>query len=627
MSGYKTTQDVYRTNFGGINAFATVLRVGQNEAVSISNWDISNKGSIKKRGGIVSSSTNPGAASRSILALGRILDEDYAETYVAVANSDATSGYTLWQASSPTGTWTERYGSYKLASAGTPIITGWVGKAYVANGTDQPLILEPGSNAETMEYASLVEPPSTCTVTSSTNIGATSYYGVTSVTPRGESKMSGVGFNNAGGVNKTSITTSDYNTVSWTPIDGCSSQRVYCATINTSAFRLVAEVSPSANSFRDDTTGFLDLITGVNQYAPQATTAYNTPNDWNTVGPPKGFAIVAAGTDERLFAWRGNTVWASSLRDGLDWFSQNDAFAFLVTGGEDNNVTGVASLSDFILVFSRTNTFVYTGASASTISLQKILKIGCVVHTSIAYVRGDIFFWSEYGPTSFRRIDSGADIEPSLNFNRRIQPVIYEDTNVGQWSNITAHADVKNSRIVWSLAGSGSSTHNKAIVYQYDCDGFTSYDSWTVAYAVANSDFSINAVNVSNNKIATLNSTNADDGAAINATYYTGHYDMQSYARKKRVPYVDVIANREDGSYNVSVTWSFDFGYYTSTAIDLTETTTEGNTVETTSSTTTQHRVYLDGHGNTFQLLFSSNNTSGAEILGWRPAAILKGQR
>ena len=627
MSNYRTVQQISSQNFGGINSNATVLNIGDNQAASIVNWDISSRGSIKKRGGIVSSELNPG--NGEILALAKFLNSSYAEKYAAIASSASVSGYTIWEASSPTGTWTERYGSKTLASAGAPIMAGWIGKLFIANGVNQPLVLDPGTNADTMENASLVVSPATCSAVvalgGGLGDGSTMFYAVTSVTPRGESPIrstSGVGSTTLWFL--ANLTATHTNTVSWIPVDGCSSQRIYYGT-TAIAPQLVAEVSPNTSSFTHDAPGYLN-IGGVTWYPPGVNTAYNTPNDWNTNGPPKGFAIVAKGTDERMFAWRGNTVWASALRNPLNWFAQNDAFAFTLVGGEDNAVTGIASLYDYLLIFTRTNCFVFLGSSSTSITLQKIIPVGCLSHLSICYARGDVWFWSNYGPTSFSRVQAGQDIATATSLADRIRPIVYDQTNTSLWTDICAHVDVPKSRIVWSLAGVGATVHSMAVVYQYDCDGFTTYNNWAIGYPVVNNDFSINAVR---NKvaIATLNSTNADDGAAINAVYSSGHFDMRSWEPRKRVTYTDVVVNRGLGAYSVTLAHSFDYGYYTSSAITMTETSTDSATIGTTSASTTEHRIYTDGMGNAFQLIFTANNTSPCEVVGWRPSVVFKGVR
>lgn len=650
------TQQMWTKNFGGIDSKATVLNIGDNEAADITNWNIGLSGAITRRDGTAPLVTIGDNANPQIVWWSPFYDVDGEERYAAIAK-DASGNLDFFDCDTVGGTYTNRgYTGMTLSGSDAYkyIHANWKGSVIVANGTDTPIYGLYGETIQDMKTASLLDPPTGVEAFGYGDGGVSatnqSLYAVAAVTARGETT---VGYASLNGTTSTGarcktflsgdLNSGDYNRVTWNPVDGAIAYRVYWGSTDsgdsgrnpflgiTNKYTLVGEV-PSTVTLFDDNMAALPAVYKDALYPLQTVNgAYRTWTDWETNGWPKGFAIVARGRDERAFAWRDNYVWASALNNPLDWLALNDAFAFSVDGGTDKTITGIASLYEYILIFTRTQCFVYTGASSQDITLQKVIGRGCVSHHSIVNVEGDVYFWSDYGPTSFKRIMSGADISSSTDFNKRIQNQIFTDTNVDEWRRIHGYRYIPENRVVWAVPAPNETSNSIAYVFQFDVNGWSKYDNWAFTHCGIDAAYGVYAVREPDangaNALWNLMTGNDDNGTAITASYKTGWYDMRSWDTRKRLIFTDVICDRSVGNYTFSITWSWDYGIQTSLPITCTQTTTDGCTIETTSSTTSEHRVFADGIGSAFQLEFSSTAKLPCQIIGWRPETRGKGIR
>lgn len=420
------------------------------------------------------------------------------------------------------------------------------------------------------------------------------------------------------------------NTVTWTNIANASGYKIIYYDIGAEtrwghgaltqySYYLVDSVGAGVTSYTDNggaVAGYTVTLTD---------SAYNTPSDWNVNGQPEGFAYVGKNREERMLAWRGNTVWASALSEPTNWFREGDAYAFTLLGNEDTAVTGISGLFDYTLIHSKTATFVYSGASANDITLTKVIPVGCSSHNSITYAGADTFWWSNYGPVNGSRVIQGADIAVNVKDVRAIQSLVFEGTNTSAWTKICGETDIVNSRIYWAVPKVAATTNNQTIVLDYSVKGFTRYEGFDfIASCVWNNDVYIAS---SDGSIYKMNSGNTDNGTAITAHYYTGHMDMGSYPMTKRMVWVDVLADRRDGNYSFDFDYVVDMGQIEGTAQTCTHTTTDAQTVETTSSTATEHRCYTTAMGNTFQLQFSTSAVTPLKLVAWRPEIRARGLR
>ena len=343
------------------------------------------------------------------------------------------------------------------------------------------------------------------------------------------------------------------------------------------------------------------------------------------VHQPEGCALVGKSRDERLWAWRGKTVWSSSLSEPTNWMREDDAYVFTVIGGEDTNVTGCGGLFDYTFLFSRTATFVYSGVSPVTINLSKVIPVGCASHGSIVFAGTDLWWWSNYGPTSGARILQGADIAVNTGDSSKIQNLVYQSTNTSAWTKIAGEVDIVNNRVFWAVPQVAASTNNQTIVFNYEVKGFTRYTGFDFVGSCVSSNTVYLAS--SSGKILQMNSGETDNGTAITATYTTGDMDLGSYPMVKRMLWVDVLADRRGGNYSFDFQYWADMGQEISTAQTCTQTTTNGDTITTTSSTATEHRIYCEGIANTFRLIFTTSATTPLKLVAWRPEIRARGVR
>ena len=606
--------------FGGINANATVLNIAENEAASIVNWDIGLDGALTRRLGCAQLAN----LGMPFCHIGKFNALDGSEVFVAVANAK------VWRSTDATN-WTDVTGSVSLTATDGYVGVNYKNKYFIANGNDLPIWIAESGNADTMENESRLDepqPPDAIRVgvaASAYNV----YYCVTAVTPRGETIASGVSAAVGAPDTGTRIDWSsvNYGLVSWVPVPGASKHRIYCCqttgtqdrvngSIAAGAWALVGEVDGTTGIYQDSDPNYILNDSNLPIYVPTTNTAYLTPNDWNLNGHPSGFIVIARGRDERMLAWRGNTVWASGLADPFNWLTPNDAFIFTIAAGKDNRINAIGTLFDYTLIFTRTDGFLYSGASAGTISLEKAVPIGCSSHNSIVTVGDDLYFWSQYGPTTMQRVISGADIKNTTSFNNKIQPLAFA-TAQDQWGKICAYTLPRSNRVVYWIPCAGSTSNNYGLVYQYDVGGWTSYDAWTPVSTVVSATGEVYA-GFSDGYVYEIHSGYTDAGTAITATYETGHLDLNNWEPRKRIPWVDVLADRTAGNYQFSVSWNFDMGRQSWGPVQCTANTTDGNQVVYTSATTTQHRVYSSGIGNTIQLVFTADSVGqNVKIVGY----------
>jgi hypothetical protein len=643
MAGYPGRYDfgIFRKNFGGIDQRASLISVPDNAAFDITNFNIIDGGYIERRGGIsqIYDFGSPVVYFTKFISNGT-------DVFFAV-----TANGKFWSATDLSGPWTERTGSVVWTDFGTTnaIIGASLGsKLVLCNGVDQPLVYVHGSNMQTLKDASLQAVGSTSGTNTKVGAGGagTVVYGVVGVTPRGETVPFFLTVNNIAqptygggqflfpsnpGANTAiaNLTAANYNSLTWVNNGEFTAFKIYRWTVTLSggqyyvyanAAQPIATLGAAASSYQDQTSTVPTVTTALG-----TSTAYNTPADWESSGPPKGMAYVGKNRDERLFAWRGNTIWACGLSECTNWFREDDAFVFTVIGAEDTQIRGIAGLFDYTMIFSRNSCFLYQGASPTTIRLDKVVSMGCLSHNSITYSDVTAWWWSQYGPTSADRILSGADVSMSSSVGDRIQPLIQSITDSARWPFVCGTTDVTNNRVYWGVSKTGSSVNDETIVLQSDVSGFTRYEgfSWVGACSHNNDVY----IGSSDGKIYKMNTGDTDNGTPITATYTTGWMDMGSYSMNKRMAWVDVIVDRRPGNYTFSFNYSVDFGQVTGTAQTATQTTTNGQTIETTSSTATEHRFYTDAIGNCFQLVFSTSSSTPLRLVAWRPEIRARGVR
>lgn len=650
----KYSTELMSRNFGGINRDASIVNIGNNQAYDILNWDIGQRGTIKRRYGWTQLSTIGDAASPLALALFSFPDGDAVTRFAAVAYN-VSGQIVAYEAASPSGPWTECAGGLTFTVTDPVAYVGipWKGKLYIVNGGDPPAVLEYGVSARTLKDASLLSKPTRfdgLMTGAVATTGTFQAYGIAAITPRGKTDVLtwptpvSVGpvwrTNNtigAGGID--GVTT--FFTMSWDAVPGASAYEIYVLTvaatcrtstgIQAGTYVKIDEVPYGTTTWQDtaQTPANAKDVNGNYVYGQTASDAYNTPR-WENYGYPTGGMVWGRGRSERLLLWRGDTIYGCGVSDPLLWWNSGDSIVFTVLGNGDVEIVAGATLFDYLVFFSQRQCWVFNGSGPQDISMDKNIQVGCVGPHALTQVGQDIYLFSQFGPTTFKRIIAGADVSASHSLGDRVKPIVFEETNSSAWNRVTVYSDISNSRVVWILPEAGETQNGMALVYQYDTDSFTKYDGHAFHHVIEDgrNHYALTEQDADTNAVAQLHTGNTDNGTAISATYKTGWFDRNSWQYTKRIVWVDVVASREHGAYSFSVSWNWDYGQYVSSPIPCTHATTDGALVDTTSSLATEHRIFTDGIGNAVQLIFTTSaGDQEIEILGWNPDLRSKGLR
>ena len=601
----RTTQAASIRNFGGLNAKASPMLAAPGEAVSVSNWDMDLSGAITRRDGYVEQSTFGGVSTNHFDTFFKL---DGSAVFVAV------SGGNLFEADTPAGPWANRGGTFTTGDF-TYIGSDLNGQYVLFNGVDKPHVFVPGQAVQTLETASLLTAPTGLTVVSTNGAGVTWQYAVTASTPRGETLTSIAGVTSDG---PTSLTVTAFNALNWVPPAGAFSQTVYRYSSSANVFRKIAILFGTVSSYTDNGSAVEDVYS----YPPTSNTALNTPEDWNTNGQPEGAVVVSRGRNQRMLAWRKNVTWACALSNIYDWYSQNDAFSFEILGGNSNNIKAVATLFDYTVMFSETNSFVYTGSSASDWSLAKILKTGCPSHYAITDIGDQVVLWSQNGPTTVERILSGQDIQTG-SVSAKISPIVFGGTNLSEWRKIRAWHDIQRQRVAFAAPGVGQTKNTFVLLFNYQTKAWTRFDGWEVENIAYDPFGKENYALLSDNSIVKLHSGDTDAVAGIANEYATGHYDAGS-DKKKRQIFLDVFMDGSD-PYFVEVALRHDFATSDSETHSLSydgaTALTNGEPIVDATAGVNTHRLVVTGNVNTVQFVFRDKPTftpqRPARIVGW----------
>lgn len=626
MAGYagRTDQGPQTHLFGGINRQATIVNLKDNEAIDITNWDV-NRGDLKMRPGWSQQSTVTGTTPTYFDIYTR---QDGTTVYIAVVDGK------FYEATSPAGPWTDRssynsvFLSEKTGADGIPIIGVAFGNAYILSGAGQaqPAYSRLNNALVTLENAARLDPPTNTAIVNVGTAGATTYnYVVTALTGRGETISSTVITTTTGNA---TLNSTNFNRITWDPVLGANGgYRVYkYDTVSSTYKALTVGVVSFTTATTFDDTGIAFYSPTINP--PTTNGAYNTPNDWNANGYPEGFAPIAVGKDQRLLAWRKDTVWVSAANNCLDWLTTgaDGAFVFTVYGAVDNRVTAVGSLYDLVGIFTRTNSLFYTGSSATDFTLNRIQGTGCFSPRSLVFIQNDLHLWSQYGPTSLQRIMQGANVS-STDTAEKIRPLVNDDTNKDYWWKIVCYNDVKARKAVWCYPATGAALNSNALVYNYQTGAWTKYSNFAFCGTAANPIGDIFYFSNASPVLFKQGGT-TDNGTAITGTYQTGWYDLSTWMRKRMV-WSDFVVDKRPGPYTINLSVVSNWGQNNTTqAHTMTESTTDGCTLLDTATTANYHRIYTTGDDRSFQYTITCTASANSpSILGWRPDARTKGVR
>jgi len=605
----RLTQQAEVHNFLGINAKSSIVAGISGETVDIVNWDIDLSGAITRRQGYVLQNAFGGADINHFDSFFKL---DGTQIYVVV------SGGNLYEATSPAGPWTNRGATFTTGDF-TYIGCDINGQYLLCNGVDEPVVFIPGSAAQTLKIASLLSPPNSLVVTPTNGTGVVWQYVITSVTPRGES-LPCVPATTMNG--PSALTSLAFNTLTWVPVAGASTQNIYRFNAASNSFNFLAAVQGTANTFTDNGVDTPNIYL----YAPTTNTAYNTPVDWETGGQPEGAFLLSRGKDQRMLVWRGQYAWISALSNVYDWYTVNDAFAITIMGGQKNNITAVNNLFDYTLIFSETNCFLYTGSTYSDFSLSKITSTGCPSHYGITFVGDQGYVWGQNGPVTIARILSGADVETNA-IGEKISPITFGLSNYAQWKKARAWHDLERQRICFAFPSVGSQVNDTILAYNYQVKGWTKFTGWLVENVTYDPVNKINYASLGGVGIVQLHSGVDDSGTAVTNSYTAIYEDFRTYLRK-RIVFLDILMDSSVPDYNVTVKVNLDFQsdptvqqQYKLT-FDGTTAYTDGEAITLQGNLVNTHRCVIQGNPRDCQLIFTENTSEA--YLNPDPSAVHK---
>jgi hypothetical protein len=221
-------------------------------------------------------------------------------------------------------------------------------------------------------------------------------------------------------------------------------------------------------------------------------------------------------------------------------------------------------------------------------------------------------------------VAAGADIKTAA-FGDRVDSFITA-SNKSAWGGIYALKDIKGRRIIWFFPSANSSVNDMALVYYGQIDAWSIWSGWTV-YSSMYDPVSQNVYALlDSGKLVQLCTGTTDNGSNIAWYYETCYLDMRSY-QEKRLLWHDLVVDRASGQYTFTVTTTLDGGRTTLASHTLTDTTTDGGTIETTGSKFTNHRIYEDAHCRFFSIKYSGGTLTGGtpKIIGHRAEVRMTG--
>jgi hypothetical protein len=156
-----------------------------------------------------------------------------------------------------------------------------------------------------------------------------------------------------------------------------------------------------------------------------------------------------------------------SLAEGV---SDASPGAIQISPGDGEKITGLKTLylpvesREILLVFKERSTYMLTGNSADTFSIEKLSgEFGAVSHNSIATVGNDVLFLSEEGVTAI----STATVQGNLTtqfMSRKLQPQM-DNLNRQLLANAWAVHLRQRNEIWWGVTEAGSTENTRILVY------------------------------------------------------------------------------------------------------------------------------------------------------------------
>lgn len=227
---------------------------------------------------------------------------------------------------------------------------------------------------------------------------------------------------------------------------------------------------------------------------------------------------------------------------------------YITIPSQDAKITGLATLFGNLYVFTPNEIHQISGTSYDDfVRVKTSSNVGTVSHWSIQNIENNLVFMSPKGIAVFDGIRS-------TNISDKIQTTLDGLAETRNIYSQSAHYK-KRSQYWLSVSSSGSSTHDRVLVYDY------LNKSWTVFKGI-NANCFINTRRSDNTErlyhgdyggLVYLNdSTSNDNDVAIDGYWKSKAIDLET-SMVKSFRHFTIFAEQE-GSYNLNITYEIDFG-------------------------------------------------------------------
>lgn len=366
-----------------------------------------------------------------------------------------------------------------------------------------------------------------------------------------------------------------------------------------------------------------------------------TGNAANLAGDPPIAEIIAEFQNHIFLA--GNDTYPYRL-----YFSNDgDETTWTVTdyidiGDLTSPITGLMKLHGQLYLFTRKAFYALRGYDRDTFVVDLITEgTGCSSYKSIIAIENDIVFWSDRGPYSFNGITTrylGGNIE-----------ILTADINYNRIQQIIGEVYKAKNQVWWAVSTGSNSNNNKVICMSYlpaALEGKTGISENDIAFSeytgMSFNTFATERSTTTQDRLYAGNYSgyvfrqdqgNNDNGNGVDFSVLTPPINMDLPEEFKRFRYLWIF-NKQQGNYNLSISYKTDFGLGGSTttiSLSVLGASTLWNTLvwgtdSWGGSSIVKSRVPLKAKGHHIEFEFNNSNTDQPIVIkGFTLMAQLKG--
>lgn len=264
-----------------------------------------------------------------------------------------------------------------------------------------------------------------------------------------------------------------------------------------------------------------------------------------------------------------STLYWSDLEDSDD-FTNGVTGNVLINPDDGDEITGLATLGDQLIIFKRNRIWALTGFGTTTFAVDDLSEVitglGTVSYRSIVNNGSDLYFISHVGGDpeirSLRRTQYGTLVTGAVLSDDILGTMKTLNTaRLKQTSGVFA-GDI----MMWSFCETGDITNQLVMVYDLDNKGWV---KWTGLNASILTEFNFSNTSAiyfgessANSLVYKLDTSTTDNGSAIEFDVRTRSYGVNRPEIKKKWKYLYMTAD-SSGDWDLTVNYSpdgFTFG-------------------------------------------------------------------